>query len=59
MSTETQRSPDSLHSINAVVSLGDTNDNKAWDKADKIEVVLNLELEGETKTFRGLIDLSE
>ena len=26
MSNETQRSPDSLHSINAVVSLGDTNE---------------------------------
>lgn len=33
-------------------------DNKTWKEADKCEAVLTLELEGEKRTFRGVITLT-
>lgn len=32
-------------------------DNKSWNEANRIEVVLNLETETETKSFKGIAEL--
>ena len=32
-------------------------DNKTWNEADKIEVVLTLDTDKEVKSFKGIVDL--
>jgi len=53
MTKQPQRSSDSLHSINAVVSLGDTNDRKAHGMGTPHIKIYGIEIRKETEEERA------